>query len=127
MPVLPELRRRDGRRRRARPRRRAVTDGFVILGPVPEGVRIERDDDGSFQVVGRQAERAVALSDLTNLEALDYAHRRLSSSGVDKALARAGASEGDTVVIGDFSSTSTRTDCGPGLAQRRATARDRRR
>jgi len=36
-------------------------------------VKIDRDDDGSFRVLGRQAERAVALSDLTNLEALDYA------------------------------------------------------
>ena len=35
-------------------------------GPSPEGVRVERDDDGSFVVIGRQAERAVALSDLTN-------------------------------------------------------------
>ena len=52
-------------------------------------------------VVGRQAERAVALSDLTNLEALDYAHARLKKLGVDKALVRAGAREGDTVRIGE--------------------------
>jgi GTP-binding protein len=51
-------------------------------------------------VVGRQAERAVALSDLTNVEALDEAQRRLRSLGVDKALARAGARQGDTVHIG---------------------------
>ena len=46
---------------------------FVVHRPVAEGIRIERADDGSFRVVGRQAERAVALSDLTNPEALDYA------------------------------------------------------
>ena len=63
-------------------------------------MKIERDDDGSFRVLGRQAERAVALSDLTNLEALDYAHARLKKLGVDKALVRAGAREGDTVHIG---------------------------
>jgi GTP-binding protein len=45
----------------------------------------------------------VALSDLTNLEALDFAHSRLKKIGVDKALARAGASEGDTVRIGSLS------------------------
>ncbi len=78
-------------------------DGFVVHRPIPEGFRIEREDDGSYRVVGRQAERAVALSDLTNLEALDYAHSRLKKLGVDKALARAGAHEGDTVRIGRLS------------------------
>lgn len=75
-------------------------EGFVVHRPVPEGIRIEREDDGSFRVVGRQAERAVALSDLTNPEALDYAQGRLKRLGVDKALARAGAREGDVVHIG---------------------------
>ena len=78
-------------------------EGFVVHRPVPEGIRIEREDDGSFRVVGRQAERAVALSDLTNLEALDYAHGRLKKLGVDKALARAGARLGDVVHIGGLS------------------------
>jgi GTP-binding protein len=78
-------------------------EGFIVHRPVPEGVRIERDDDGAFRVVGRQAERAVALSDLTNLEALDHAHSRLKKLGVDKALARAGAREGDVVRIGTVS------------------------
>ena len=77
-------------------------DGFVVHRPVPEGIRIEREDDGSFRVIGRAAERAVALSDLTNLEALDFAHTRLKKIGVDKALARAGATEGDTVRIGSL-------------------------
>ena len=76
------------------------TDGFVVHRPVAEGIRVERDDDGSFRVIGKSAERAVALSDLTNLEALDYAHSRLKKIGVDKALARAGARDGDTVHIG---------------------------
>ena len=37
--------------------------------------------------------RAVDVSDLTNPEALDYVHDRLSSLGVDKALARAGRAQ----------------------------------
>jgi len=76
------------------------TDGFVVHRPAAEGIRVEREEDGSFRVIGKSAERAVALSDLTNLEALDYAHSRLNKIGVDKALARAGAREGDTVHIG---------------------------
>jgi GTP-binding protein len=79
-----------------------IDDGFVVHRPLAEGFRIERADDGSFVVVGREAERAVALSDLTNLEALDYAHQRLRKLGVDKALARAGAKEGDHVRIGNM-------------------------
>ncbi len=82
-----------------------AAEGFVIHRPVGEGIRIERGDDGSFHVVGRQAERAVALSDLTNPDALDYAHFRLRKLGVDQALARAGASEGDLVTIGALSFT----------------------
>ena len=68
-----------------------------------KGFRIEREDDGSYRVIGRQAERAVALSDLTNLDALDLAHHRLRKLGVDRALARAGVQEGDTVHIGGLS------------------------
>ena len=58
---------------------------------------------GGFVVVGRSAERAVALSDLTNLEAMAYVQERLKKLGVDKALAKAGAQESDQVFIGKFS------------------------
>ena len=78
-------------------------EGFVVHRPAAEGFTVERGDDGAFVVIGRSAERAVALSDLTNLEALDYAHSRLKKLGVDKALARAGAREGDVVHIGGMS------------------------
>ena len=78
-------------------------EAFVVHRPAGEGFRIERDDDGSFRVVGRQAERAVAFSDLTNPDALDEAHRRLRKLGVDRALERAGVQPGDTVHIGKLS------------------------
>ena len=69
-------------RRSARPGRSCPKpDAFVVHRPVAEGYRIERDDSGAWTVVGRQAERAVALSDLTNAEALDEAHRRLRALG----------------------------------------------
>jgi GTP-binding protein len=82
-----------------------VPDAFVVHRPAAEGFRIESakgESGGGWRVVGRQAERAVALSDLTNLEALSYAQGRLKSLGVDRALARAGAQEGDLVRIGGF-------------------------
>ncbi len=76
---------------------------FVVHRPIPhEGIRVERDESGDWVVVGRAAERAVALSDLTNLEALEYAQDRLKGLGVDKALAKAGARTGDIVHVGSF-------------------------
>jgi GTP-binding protein len=42
----------------------------------------------------------VAVADLTNEEAAAYVQQRLRRMGVEKALARAGAREGDVVRIG---------------------------
>ncbi len=78
-------------------------EGFVTLRPAAEGIEVVRHDDGSFEVVGREALRAVAFNDLTNPEALDVAHDRLARLGVDRALGRAGARPGDVVHIGDLS------------------------
>ena len=75
-------------------------EAFVTLRPVPEGIRVERREDGSLEVVGREAARAVALSDLTNSEAMQVAQERMDRLGVNRALARAGARNGDTVHIG---------------------------
>ncbi len=75
-------------------------DAFIVHRPLAQGFRVERDDSGAWTVIGRQATRAVALSDLTQVEAMDEAHRRLKALGIDKALARAGAKEGDLVHIG---------------------------
>ena len=44
---------------------------------------------------------AVALADLTNEEAIAYVQNRLRRMGVERALARAGAREGDVVRIGE--------------------------
>ncbi len=76
------------------------SEAYVVHRPAAEGWRVERGDDGSFTVVGREVVRAVALSDLTRPDALDEAHRRLRALGVDRALARAGAQPGDVVHIG---------------------------
>ncbi|HEC08352.1 MAG TPA: GTPase ObgE [Acidimicrobiales bacterium] len=77
-------------------------DGFVVHRPAPEGVEIIRHDDASFEVLGREARRAVAVSDLTDAGALDFVHHRLEGLDVFRGLSRAGARSGDTVVIGDF-------------------------
>lgn len=74
----------------------------MLHRPVPTGVLVERGPDGSLVVTGRQAERAVAISDLTDAGALAYVQGRLKRLGVDRALTRAGAKEGDRVRIGRF-------------------------
>ena len=80
----------------------SVRERYVIHRPVPEGVVITREDDGSWRVLGREAERAVALSDMGDAGALDYAQRRLERLGVNKALRKAGVGEGDIVRVGNF-------------------------
>ncbi|MDA8296563.1 MAG: GTPase ObgE [Actinomycetota bacterium] len=71
----------------------------VVHRPLAEGVRVVRDGE-AYVVEGREAVRAVALSDLTDTDALALVQARLRRLGVFKALARAGAREGDPVRIG---------------------------
>ena len=68
---------------------------------MPKGIRVVNDGQ-MFVVVGRAAERAVSLNDLTNIEALEYAQSSLSKLGVEKALKKAGIRNGDLVKIGDL-------------------------
>jgi GTP-binding protein len=79
-----------------------TTSAPTVHRPLADSVTIGRNDDGSWQVNGRQAERAVALNDLTDLDALGYVQDRLAGLGVDKKLAKAGAKQGDMVRIGDL-------------------------
>jgi GTPase len=83
-------------------RPRTVEPEPVVHRPVAEEVVIRRGPDGVFVVEGREAERAVALSDLTDPGALEHVQHRLRRLGVDRALARAGVGEGDEVRIGGF-------------------------
>jgi GTP-binding protein len=72
---------------------------FVVHRPLEEGFSVGRDADGAWRVSGRVAERVVAMADLTNPEAVMYVHDRFRRLGVERALARAGAQEGDVVRI----------------------------
>ena len=75
----------------------------VVLRPASEGFRVVRSDDGAFVVEGRGPERVVALNDVTTPDAVAYIHERLTKLGVMRALARAGAGQGDVVHIGSMS------------------------
>ena len=75
-------------------------EGFVLHRPLSPAFSVRRVAD-TWVVEGRAAERAVAFNDLTVIEAAGLAARRLTRLGVDAALRRAGAKEGDEVRIGD--------------------------
>jgi len=72
----------------------------IVHRPEPEDIKIERSEDGIWEVIDRDVIRTVNLNDLTNLDALDYIHGRLKSMGVDRALKRIGVKESETVRIG---------------------------
>jgi GTP-binding protein len=83
----------------------ASSGEIVVHRPLPEGVAVERAGVGAWVVHGRAAERAVALSDLTDEGAQSEVVRRLRRLGVDRALARAGARDGDDVTVGTMTFT----------------------
>lgn len=78
---------------------------YVVLRPEPEGFSVVREGDHEWRVKGRPAERAVALADLTDDEALAYVQQRLRRLGVERALVRAGVRDGDVVRIGPLELT----------------------
>ncbi len=59
---------------------------------------VERKDD-HFIVKGRGVERMVVMTDLDNDEAVLYLQGRLKKVGVEEALLKAGAKEGDKIII----------------------------
>jgi GTP-binding protein len=87
----------------ARGREPALADAIVVHHrPLPDGFEVERTGESSFVVTGKSAERAVALNDVTTDEAAAVVQARLRRIGVDRALARAGARDGDLVQIGEL-------------------------
>ena len=65
-----------------------------------EGWIVETEADG-YRVRGKKVERIVAMTDLTNPDAVDMLQRTLGRMGVLKALEAAGAGSGDTVRFGN--------------------------
>ena len=78
----------------------AAARSRVVHKIVPDGISLERESDG-WRIIGRDAERAVALTDLSQPDAMAYALDKLNKLGVDRILRREGARDGDTVRVGD--------------------------
>jgi GTP-binding protein len=53
-----------------------------------------------YQITGARMERMVAMTDLSNDDAIRYLHRRLERIGVIDRLRKIGAAEGDLVKVG---------------------------
>ena len=63
---------------------------------------VRRLSDGVFRVEGPRVERLVVQTDWENEEAIAYMQHRMKRMGVDKALEKAGARDGDEVRILGF-------------------------
>jgi GTP-binding protein len=77
----------------------------VVLKPAPvkdAGFEVVRTDEGAYLIRGEKTSRWVNQTDFTNDEAVGYLADRLARLGVEAALGEAGATPGDTVLIGDF-------------------------
>jgi GTPase len=77
----------------------------IVIKPAPvkdTGFEIVRTDDGAYLIRGDKTSRWVNQTDFTNDEAVGYLADRLARIGVEDALAKAGATAGDTVLIGDY-------------------------
>ncbi len=83
----------------------ALVHHVVVHRPMPEGITISRDTDGTLTVSGRDVLRAVALTGLDDVDTAMYVSHKLDRLGVDKALKKAGARDGDLVRIGDVEFT----------------------
>ena len=80
-----------------------VGESTIIMRPEPAHAWVEQLGENEFRVHGRDAERVVALNDVTSPEALNYIDERLNKLGVPKLLNRANVREGDVVWIAEFS------------------------
>ncbi len=68
---------------------------------------VVKEGEGVFRVTGGQVERMVVQTDWENEEAITFLQHRMKRLGVDDALMRAGAVDGDEIrIVGGPSNTS---------------------
>lgn len=77
-------------------------DSFIVHSPVSEGFSVEKQHDGSYVIQGRSIERIIAMTDLSNEDALAYVQQKLVRMGVEKALKKNGVIVGDIIRIGEM-------------------------
>lgn len=74
--------------------------GFELFARAPQPIEVEAEGE-AWRIAGGNVERWVAMTDLSNAEAVSYLQDRLERAGVERALESAGAHHGDEVRIGE--------------------------
>lgn len=82
--------------------REAVEIPTYSLDVSAPAFEIQNPDEGEFRVVGKQIERAAAMTYWDYEEAVMRFQKILETLGISDALKDAGVKKGDTVFIGDF-------------------------
>ncbi|MFA5844774.1 MAG: GTPase ObgE [Coriobacteriia bacterium] len=86
----------------------------TVYGPRDDrSFRVENLGGGRFAVLGTHIERMVIMTEMGNEEAVAYLQHGLVRAGVEKALADAGAVNGDSIEIGPVSFTFDGIDAPP--------------
>ena len=67
---------------------------------VEDEIHVVKAQEGGWEIISKKVNRMVAMTELTNRDAVRYLHRRLARMGVIESLRKAGAEEGDTVYVG---------------------------
>ncbi len=78
---------------------------YVYNPPEDEDLSIEKTAAGEFTVHGKHIERMVVMTEIGNDEAVAHLQRRLRRAGVEPALLKAGAIDGDSITIGPVTFT----------------------
>jgi GTP-binding protein len=87
--------------RLAAPQETAQYDAvYVYTPPEDEDLTVTKTGAHAYTVRGRHIERMVIVTEMNNEEAVSHLQSRLRRAGVEEALHRAGAVDGDTVSIG---------------------------
>lgn len=86
------------------PKSTDLIDEQVIIQPKAEeeSFTISRDDDGAFVLSGSKIERLFKMTNFSSDEGTQRFARQLRHMGVDEALRKRGAKDGDTVRLLDF-------------------------
>jgi len=75
---------------------------FEYEKPDYESFEIAKDEDGAFVVIGSLVDLMVRNVVLDDMDSLAYFQKTMKEKGVIKALRKAGAKDGDVVVVGEI-------------------------
>lgn len=82
----------------------AEVEERVVFKAEPEAAEFEisRDSEGSFIISGEKIEKLARMTNLNSYDSIQRFSRIMRGMGIDDALRKRGAKDGDTVHIGDF-------------------------